>query len=65
MVNQITQLNNQLANNLTNTVKELHNNLQAIQPFDNETAQLITYTLVGAALVGIGVYYYIKQQESI
>ena len=63
MVNQITQLNNQLTNNLSQTVKELTANLQAIQPADNKTAQLITYLLVGTAIAGIFVYHYIKENE--
>jgi hypothetical protein len=50
--------------NLALRVKELKSSLAAIQPA-SETAQLITYTLVGAALVGIMVYHYIKQQEEI
>ena len=42
----------------------LNTNLQAIKPNNSETIQLITYTLIGVALVGIMVYHYIKQQEA-
>lgn len=47
-----------------NSIQELKNNLQTIQPKNSETAQLITYTLIGAALVGIMVYHYIKNEEA-
>jgi len=57
MVNQIT-----LTSNLNQTVKELTANLQAIQPSDNQTTQIITYALVATAVVGIFVYHYIKTQ---
>lgn len=63
MVNQVTQ-NHQLTNSLTNTAKELSASLQSIQPADNQTAQLITYALVGTVVAGIFVYHYIKSQES-
>jgi len=53
---------NQLA---LNSIQELKNNLQTIQPKNSETTQLITYTLIGAALVGIMVYHYIRKQESL
>jgi hypothetical protein len=62
MVNQITP-NNQLTSNLSQTVKELSANLQAIQPSNNRTAQLITYALVATAITGIMVYHYIRNQE--
>jgi hypothetical protein len=65
MVKPITQLNTQLTSNLTNTVKELHHSLQAIQPTDNKTAQLITYLLIGTAITGIMVYHYIRNQENL
>ena len=42
----------------------LNTNLQAIKPNNSEATQLITYTLIGVALVGIMVYHYIKQQEA-
>ena len=50
--------------NLVNTVQELSTSLSAIKPNNSETTQLITYTLVAAAVVGILVYHYIKNQES-
>ena len=45
---------------------ELSSSLKAIQPItsDNNTIQLITYTLIATAVVGIFVYHYIKQQET-
>ena len=48
--------------NLTDLVKDLNNILTALQP-KSETAQLITYTFVATAVVGIFVYQYIKSQE--
>ncbi len=51
-------------NQLTlNSIQKLKNSLTAIQPPNSETAQLITYTLIGVALTGIMVYHYIKEQE--
>ena len=61
MVNQ----SNQLTNNLSQTVKELTSNLQALQPSDNQTVRLITYALVATAITGIMVYHYIRQQENL
>ena len=40
----------------------LNTNLQAIKPNNSEATQLITYTLIGVALVGMMVYHYLKQQ---
>jgi hypothetical protein len=50
---------------LVNTVQQLSTSLQTIQPIssDSQTTQLITYTLIATALVGIFVYHYIKNQE--
>ena len=48
---------------LINQVKELNNALTTVKPNNSETVQLVTYTLIGVALVGIAVYHYIKQQE--
>jgi len=65
MVNQMT-LSQQLSTpNLINTVQTLSTSLQAIQPHssDPQTTQLITYTLLATAIVGIFVYHYIKSQE--
>lgn len=53
-------------NQLTNQVKviqELKSSLTTIQPNNSETVQLVTYVLIGAGIVGIMVYSYIKQQE--
>ena len=52
--------------NLVNTVQQLSTSLAAVQPINlanSETTQLITYTLIATALVGIFVYHYIKSQE--
>ena len=64
MVNQITQ-NNQLTPQLVNTVQQLSSSLKTIQPTnsDSQTTQLITYTLIATAVVGIFVYHYIKENE--
>jgi hypothetical protein len=45
--------------------EELSNSLQAIQPPSSETTQIITYALIATAVVGIFVYHYIKNQESL
>lgn len=54
-----------ITNQLVQTSQELNQSLQAVQPNNSETTQLITYTLIGAALVGIFVYHYIKEQEKL
>ena len=59
-------LSNQLITpKLVNTVQQLSTSLQALQPLnsDPQTTQLITYTLIATAVVGIFVYHYIKSQE--
>lgn len=43
---------------------ELSSSLQTLKPNSSETTQLITYTLMATALVGIFVYHYIKEQEA-
>lgn len=48
---------------LIKPIEELKNNLQVIQPPQSELTSVITYTLMGTALVGIMLYHYIKQQE--
>jgi len=63
MVNQT--LSQPLTPNLVNTVQQLSTSLQAIQPSDNQTTQLITYALVATAITGIFVYHYIKNQEAL
>ena len=50
-------------NSLTQTIQTLNSNLKNIQPGNSETVQLITYTLIATAIVGIMVYHYIKSQE--
>ena len=45
--------------------QELSSSLKAIQPTSSETTQIITYALIATAVVGIFVYHYIKQQESL
>ena len=68
MENQITLLNNQLTSNLTSTVQNLSTSLKTIQPLslgNSETTQIITYTLIATAVVGIFVYHYIKQNENL
>jgi len=62
--------------NLVNTVQQLSTSLAAVQPIGlansekegvyselSQTTQLITYTLIATALVGIFVYHYLKSQE--
>jgi hypothetical protein len=60
-------LSNQLITpNLVNTVQQLSTSLATIQPIglaNSETTQIITYTLIATAVVGIFVYHYIKSQE--
>ena len=65
MINQTPS--SPLTPQLVNTVQQLSTSLQAIQPIslgNSETTQIITYTLIATAIVGIFVYHYIKQQES-
>ena len=50
--------------NLTSAVQELSSSLSALAPQNSETAQIITYVLVGTVVAGLLVYHYIKQQES-
>ena len=65
MINQTPS--SQLTPNLVNTVQQLSTSLQTIQPIssDPQTTQLITYTLIATAIVGIFVYHYIKNQENL
>ena len=62
-MNQITPI--AIPNSLTNTVNQLSNSLTALKPNNSETTQLITYTLLATAVVGIFVYHYLKNQESL
>lgn len=63
MINQLTSTPT-LTPQLTNTISELSSSLTALRPNNSETTQIITYTLIGAAVVGIIVYHYIKNQEN-
>jgi hypothetical protein len=45
-------------------LNQLATSLKGIAPSQNETTQLITYTLIAVAITGIFVYHYIKQQEN-
>ena len=49
---------------ITSEIQSLTNGLSAIQPANSETTQIITYTLIATAVVGIFVYHYIKEQEA-
>ena len=51
------------ANPLTRTIQTLNSNLKNIQPNNSEVVQIITYSLIATAVVGIAVYHYIKQAE--
>jgi len=64
MENQ-TLPSNQSAPQLVNTIQNLSTSLQAIQPSDNQTTQLITYSVVAVAIAGLVVYHYIKNQEAL
>jgi len=77
MLNQLTP-SQQLTPQLVNTVQQLSTSLQAIQPLSlgnsekegvyselSQTIQIITYTLIATAVVGIFVYHYIKQNENL
>lgn len=47
-----------------NSLQELNNSLVALKPNNSETTQIITYALLGIALVGIMFYHYVKEQEA-
>ena len=53
----------QKSSNLTSLVQNLNSSLTALKPNSSETAQLITYTLVATAVVGIMVYHYIREND--
>jgi len=59
-------MTNQIQSNpaIVSTIQTLSSSLKAIQPSDNPEVRLITYALVGTAVVGILVYHYIKNQEA-
>ena len=46
-----------------NNLNQLVTSLKDLAPQNSETTQLITYTLIATAVVGIFVYHYIKNQE--
>jgi hypothetical protein len=48
---------------VTSLVKDLNTSLTALQPNQSQTTRLITYALIAAAVVGITVYHYIREQE--
>ena len=45
-------------------LNQLVSSLQTLAPSNSETTQIITYTLIATAVVGIFVYHYIKTQEA-
>jgi hypothetical protein len=49
---------------IPSNLNQLVTSLSTIAPANNETTQLITYTLLATAIVGIFVYHYIKSQET-
>jgi len=54
--------------NLVNTAQQLSTSLQAFSALsldDKSTAQLISYTLIATAVVGILVYHYLQQQDNL
>lgn len=63
----LTQVKNnqEISTDLTKTIQDLSSGLSALKPNNSETTQIITYTLVATAVVGIFVYHYIKNQESL
>ena len=68
MEKQIIPSSQLITPNVVNTVQQLSTSLQAIQPLslgNSETTQIITYTLIATAVVGIFVYHYIKQNENL
>ena len=44
-------------------LNQLVSSLQTLTPANSEVTQLITYTLIATAVVGIFVYHYIKENE--
>jgi len=62
----LTRQNNEVVTttDLTKTVEDLSNGLNALKPNNSETTQLITYTLVATPVVGIFVYHSIKSKET-
>ena len=56
---------NQPGTKLSTLVKDLNSSLSALKPDNSKTTQLITYTLIATAVVGIMVYHYIKESERV
>ena len=64
-MNQLpTQITSLVPEKLCFQAKQLSSSLKALAPNNSEAVQLITYTLLATAVVGIAVYHYIKSQES-
>jgi len=61
MTNQLTNQNQ--ITNLSQTVSQLNSNLNLIKPNNSKEVQIITYTLIATAIVGLFVYEYIKTKE--
>ena len=60
----ITPSNQLITPKFTSTIQSLSTSLKTIAPQNSETTQIITYTLIATAVVGIFVYHYIKNQEA-
>ena len=58
LINQKTR-----SSNLTGLVKDLNSSLTVLQPDQSQTTRLITYALIATAVVGIGIYHYIRESE--
>ena len=55
------------SSNLTEAISQISQSLQAIKPANSQltkTTQLINYTLIATAIVGIMIYHYLKQHEN-
>ena len=53
----------QKPSSLTSLVQNLSSSLTTLKPDHSQTTQIITYTLLATAVVGIMVYHYIREQE--
>ena len=62
MKNQLTPPTIIIPSNLITAIQTLSSSLTSIAP-NNANAQLITYTLIGTAVVGIFVYNYLRNYE--
>jgi hypothetical protein len=61
---QVPQQLNQLVTSLQ-TLAPSNSEKEGVHSELSQTTQIITYTLIATAVVGIFVYHYIKQQESL